>query len=43
MPEEEYIWVPREDLLTFEEIRELVGIFTELGVGTRSAPSASRR
>jgi cyclic pyranopterin phosphate synthase len=32
MPEEEYVWLPREDLLTFEEIRELVGIFTELGV-----------
>jgi GTP 3',8-cyclase len=32
MPEEEYVWLPREDLLTFEEIRELVAIFTELGV-----------
>lgn len=32
MPEEEYVWLPREDLLTFEEIRELVGIFTELDV-----------
>jgi cyclic pyranopterin phosphate synthase len=32
MPEEEYGWLPREDLLTFEEIRELVAIFTELGV-----------
>ena len=32
MPEEEYVWLPREDLLTFEEIRELVGIFSELGV-----------
>lgn len=32
MPEEEYVWLPRDDLLTFEEIRELVGIFTELGV-----------
>lgn len=32
MPEEEYIWLPREDLLTFEEIRELVDIFSELGV-----------
>lgn len=32
MPEEEYVWLPREDLLTFEEISELVGIFTELGV-----------
>ncbi len=32
MPEEEYIWLPREDLLTFEEIRALVDIFSELGV-----------
>ena len=32
MPEEEYVWLPREDLLTFEEISELVGIFTEVGV-----------
>jgi cyclic pyranopterin phosphate synthase len=32
MPEEEYVWLPREDLLTFEEIRELVEIFSELGI-----------
>ena len=32
MPEEDYIWLPRESLLTFEEISELVGIFTEVGV-----------
>src|SRR5918999_2184024 len=32
MPEEEYVWLPRADLLTFEEIRELVDIFSELGV-----------
>ena len=32
MPEEEYVWLPREDLLTFEEIRELVNIFSELGI-----------
>jgi len=32
MPEEEYVWLPREDLLTFEEIRELVDIFSELGI-----------
>lgn len=32
MPEEEYVWLPREDLLTFEEIRALVEMFTELGV-----------
>ncbi|MGH7409993.1 MAG: GTP 3',8-cyclase MoaA, partial [Candidatus Methylomirabilis sp.] len=32
MPEEEYIWLPRKDLLTFEEINALVSLFTELGV-----------
>jgi cyclic pyranopterin phosphate synthase len=32
MPEEEYVWLPREDLLSFEEIRELVDLFSELGV-----------
>jgi cyclic pyranopterin phosphate synthase len=32
MPEEEYTWLPRHDLLTFEELTSLVGIFTELGV-----------
>jgi GTP 3',8-cyclase len=32
MPEENYVWLPREDLLTFEEIRALVDIFSELGV-----------
>lgn len=32
MPEEEYTWLPRGDLLTFEEITTLVELFTELGV-----------
>jgi GTP 3',8-cyclase len=32
MPEEEYVWLPREDLLTFEEIRDLVDMFSEVGV-----------
>jgi len=32
MPEEEYAWLRRGDLLTFEEIQRLVEIFTELGV-----------
>ena len=32
MPEEEYVWLPRQDLLTFEEISRLVDLFTELGV-----------
>ncbi len=32
MPEEEYTWLPRETLLTFEEICTLTRLFTELGV-----------
>ncbi|MDZ7378761.1 MAG: GTP 3',8-cyclase MoaA, partial [candidate division KSB1 bacterium] len=32
MPEEEYAWLPRSDLLTFEEIETLVDLFTALGV-----------
>lgn len=32
MPEEEYLWLPRENLLRFEEITRLVEVFTELGV-----------
>jgi cyclic pyranopterin phosphate synthase len=32
MPEEEYTWLPRHDLLTFEELHTLVDVFTELGV-----------
>jgi cyclic pyranopterin phosphate synthase len=32
MPEEEYVWLRRRELLTFEEIRRLVEVFTDLGV-----------
>jgi cyclic pyranopterin phosphate synthase len=32
MPEEEYVWLRREQLLRFEEIQQLVEIFAELGV-----------
>ena len=32
MPEEEYAWLRRADLLTFEEIQQLVEVFTQLGV-----------
>ncbi|MGH7253834.1 MAG: GTP 3',8-cyclase MoaA, partial [Nitrospiraceae bacterium] len=32
MPEEEYAWLPRETLLSFEEMCALTGHFTELGV-----------
>jgi cyclic pyranopterin phosphate synthase len=32
MPEDEYAWLPREDILHFEEISALVDIFITLGV-----------
>jgi GTP 3',8-cyclase len=32
MPEENYVWLPRQELLTFEEITRLVEVFTALGV-----------
>ena len=32
MPEEEYVWLPRQDILQFEEIVRLAGVFTMLGV-----------
>ena len=32
MPEQEYVWLPREDILHFEEIERLVDIFLNLGV-----------
>jgi cyclic pyranopterin phosphate synthase len=32
MPEQDYVWLPRESILTFEEIDRLVGIFAGLGV-----------
>ena len=32
MPEPEYVWLPREDILQFEEIERLVDVFLHLGV-----------
>jgi cyclic pyranopterin phosphate synthase len=32
MPEADYIWLPRESILTFEEIARLVRVFAPLGV-----------
>ena len=31
MPERDYVWLPRADILTFEEIDTLVDVFTSLG------------
>jgi GTP 3',8-cyclase len=32
MPEEEYAWLPRGDILTFEEVTRLIDVFADLGV-----------
>ena len=32
MPEPDYVWLPREDILHFEEIERLVDVFAPLGV-----------
>ena len=32
MPEEDYVWLPREQILGFEEISSLADVFMELGV-----------
>src|SRR5881275_424977 len=32
MPEDDYVWLPREDVLHFEETSALVDIFMSLGV-----------
>src|SRR5678815_2509680 len=32
MPEQDYVWLPREDILHFEEIEAVVDAFTGLGV-----------
>ena len=32
MPERDYVWLPKQSILTFEEIDRLVGVFTSVGV-----------
>jgi len=32
MPQEDYVWLPKQELLTFEEVVRLVEVFTSLGV-----------
>ncbi|HWA15634.1 MAG TPA: GTP 3',8-cyclase MoaA [Gemmatimonadales bacterium] len=32
MPEENYVWLPRASILSFEEIARLAGVFTSIGV-----------
>jgi len=38
MPEEDYVWLPREEILHFEEISRLVDVFIELGVDKVGSP-----
>jgi cyclic pyranopterin phosphate synthase len=33
MPDDDYVWLPRESLLHFEELARLAGIFASLGAG----------
>ena len=40
MPEEEYVWLPREDILHFEELARLARVFVSLGA-TRIRVSAA--
>jgi 2-iminoacetate synthase ThiH len=42
MPEEEYTWLQRSELLTFEEIQRLVDVFTDLGSTRSGSPAGSR-
>ena len=32
MPEDEYVWLPREDVLSFEETVQLTDLFGQMGV-----------
>src|SRR3990170_7849221 len=32
MPEQDYVWLPRQDILQFEEIDRLADVFLDLGV-----------
>jgi GTP 3',8-cyclase len=32
MPEQDYVWLPRQDILQFEEIEQLIDVFADLGV-----------
>ena len=46
MPRTDYLWLPREDLLTFEEIGQLADLFAEAGVdgcGDRGRAAAAAR
>ena len=42
MPEEDYVWLPREQILDFEEMSTLVDVFMDLGVDKIRLTAASR-
>ena len=42
MPEDDYLWLPREDLLTFEEIAHLADLFGAPAWTASGSPVASR-
>ena len=42
MPEADYAWLPREDILHFEEIERLVDVFLAWAWTRCASPAASR-
>jgi cyclic pyranopterin phosphate synthase len=43
MPEDEYLWLPREDVLRFEEMVRLADLLAEVGVDRVRLTSATCR
>src|SRR5260370_18757771 len=41
MPEDEYVWLPRASILTFEELERLVGGLARLAVPMRRLPAGA--
>ena len=42
MPEPDYAWLPKDTILSFEEIDTIVGAFSGLGVDRVRSPAPSR-
>jgi len=42
MPEEDYVWLPREQILDFEELSTLVDVFMDPASTRSGSPAASR-
>ncbi len=43
MPERDYVWLPRRDILDFEEVGALVDVFVDLGVDKDPASRGQAR